>query len=85
MTRFSAGCLDDDQWLCVLQASASAPLLQGVRKAVRVSVVAMGAAPLAPPGREPGADQGPSTDEQVRRSDQRLPAHASPAPGDERA
>ncbi len=31
-----------------LQASASAPLLQGVKKAVRVSVIAMGPAPLAP-------------------------------------
>ena len=31
-----------------MQTSASAPLLQGVKKAVRVSVIAMGAAPLAP-------------------------------------
>lgn len=30
------------------QVSASAPLLQGVKRAVRVSIVAMGAAPLAP-------------------------------------
>ena len=30
------------------QISASAPLLQGVKKAVRVSIIAVGAAPLAP-------------------------------------
>ena len=51
--------------MCALQGSASAPLLQGVKKAVRVSVIAMGAGPLAP--KEPGPAAEPSVlrDEKV--------------------
>lgn len=37
----------------LVQTSASAPLLQGAKKAVRVSMIAMGAAPLAPKAPEP--------------------------------
>ena len=62
--------------------SASAPLLQGVKKAVRVSVIAMGAAPLAPKDPEPESDPGPLKDEKVRHSEQQTCVHAVPAPGD---
>ena len=48
-----------------MQTSASAPLLQGVRKAVRVSVIAMGAAPLAPKEPEQAAVATTLTEEKV--------------------
>ena len=48
-----------------MQTSASAPLLQGVRKAVRVSVIAMGAAPLAPKEPVQAADVTALTEEKV--------------------
>ena len=48
-----------------LQGSASAPLLQGVKKAVRVSVIAMGAAPLAPKEPELAAEPSVLKDEKV--------------------
>lgn len=49
----------------VLQVSASAPLLQGVKKAVRVSVIAMGAAPLAPKEPEQVPDPSAPKEEKV--------------------
>ncbi len=49
------------------QGSASAPLLQSVQKAVRVSVIAMGAAPLAPKEAEPAAVPSILKDEKVHR------------------
>lgn len=45
-----------------LQISASAPLLQGVKRAVRVSIIAMGAASLAPKV-EPVAAEGAAPEE----------------------
>ena len=77
MTHVSAGWLVDGLRQVVLQVSASAPLLQGVKKAVRVSVIAMGAAPLAPKDPEPEQDPGPLTDEKVRHTGQHVPVHAS--------
>lgn len=48
-----------------MQTSASAPLLQGVKKAVRVSVIAMGAAPLAPKEPEKAPETTALTEEKV--------------------